>query len=77
LEHDVPLRRSIPVIPEGCETKCVSGAVRQIEPAFKRVLLLLGVLQPGQTRANEAIELLRIRSFLPKDTAGTGQAIKR
>jgi hypothetical protein len=65
------------MMPKACETERVSGAVCEVEPAFKRVLLILGVLQPCQTRANEAIELLRIRSFLPKDTAGTGQAIKR
>ena len=77
LEDDVPLRRSKPVMPQRRETESVSRAVREVKPALQGVRLVLCVFQPRQTRANKTVELLRVRSFLPEDVAGTGQALKR
>jgi hypothetical protein len=45
-------------VPERGETQCVGRTVGEIEPAFKRVFVVLRVLESNQARTNETSEFL-------------------
>ena len=75
LKDDVPLRWPESVVSQRRQTKCVSGAVGEIEPAVQRVRIVLRVLQPRQARTHQTCKLLRIGRFLCEDVYRTGEAL--
>src|SRR5207237_2050418 len=59
------------------QTKCVSGAVGEIESAVQRVRFSLRVFQARQARTYEAGKLLRVWRFLRENVSRTGETLKR
>jgi hypothetical protein len=63
---------------KGTRSSCsLRSVVMAVEPALKRLRLVLCVCQPSQTGVNETVELLRVRSFLPEHIAAPSQPVKR
>jgi hypothetical protein len=77
LEDDVTVRWPISSVSQSSQAQRMSGVVDQIEAAFRRVALVLGVGHSFQSRLLEVGELLRVRRLLAQGLPGSTEILKR
>ncbi len=77
LKDYIPIRGAIPRATQRRETERVRGIVGEVEAAFERVRLALGVGETDPARSDEARQLRNVRGFRAKGSTRTREILKR